>query len=115
MLLFGLKKGETDAHAIWQEIHRLETLVEDLWKVTMTSTWARRDIPDGPLLERWQHASRTVPCLMGLSTGHPKLTGEGRPIITSDLVLFSESAGLARTQSRWYRLGRKIDDGGPLQ
>lgn len=115
MLLFGRERGETDMNAVGREIQRYEQLIDDLWRVTLAPLCKSLDSIDAPLLDYWQLASRTVPCLMGLSTGHPKLTGEGRPIITSDLILFSESASLARTQSRWYRLGRKIDDGGPLQ
>ncbi|MBZ9656914.1 DUF6634 family protein [Phyllobacterium lublinensis] len=115
MLLFGLEKGETDLDAVGREIQRMEKLVDDLWRVSLIPILKRFDIHDAPLLDHWQPASRSVPCLIGLSTGHPKLTGEGRPIMTSDLVLFSESAGFARTRSRWYRLGQKANAGGNLQ
>lgn len=107
MLLFGFESGETDLTALGHEIQRLEKIIDDLWLVTGATIHKHLAFDDAPLLERWQLASRTVPCLIGLSTGHPKLPGEERPIITSDLLMFSETAGLARTASRWYRLGKK--------
>ena len=112
MLLFGLEKDETDMDAFGREIQRMEKLVDDLWRVSLIPILKSFEIPDAPLLDHWLPASRTVPCLMGLTTGHPELTGQGRAIITSDLVLFSESAGFARTRSRWYRLGKKSNGGG---
>jgi hypothetical protein len=107
MLLFGFESGETDLIAIGHEIQRLEKIIDDLWLVTGATIHKHLIFDDAPLLERWQFASRTAPCLVGLSTDHPKLPGQERPIITSDLLLISESAGLARTASRWYRLGKK--------
>ncbi|WP_394855537.1 DUF6634 family protein [Nitratireductor aquimarinus] len=40
-----------------------------------------------------------------LATGHPRLVGRERSIITSDLQLLSSDQMWARTTSRWYRLG----------
>ncbi|MHA6645859.1 DUF6634 family protein [Mesorhizobium sp. A623] len=62
-----------------------------------------------PILDRWCLGSRVVPCLVGFSTDHPELPGQGRLITTSDLWLLSEDMGWARTLSRWYRLGRPSD------
>lgn len=107
MLLFGFESGETDLIAIGQEIQRLEKVIDDLWLLTGATIHKHLTFDNAPLLDRWQIASRTVPCLIGLSTGHPKLPGKERPIITSDLLLLSETVGLARTGSRWYRLGKK--------
>jgi hypothetical protein len=64
---------------------------------------------EAPILDRWILASTMVPCLAGLSTGHPRLVGENRLIATSDLWLLSEDRSWARTLSRWYRLGRPAD------
>lgn len=64
---------------------------------------------DTPLLDRWTVGYRPVACLVGLSTGHPLLPGDGRQIATSDLMLMSQDRSWARTLSRWYRLGRPAD------
>ena len=53
-----------------------------------------------PILDRWILGQRVVPCLAGLSTGHPRLVGQGRLIGTSDLWLLSEDRAWARTLSR---------------
>ncbi|WP_425299311.1 DUF6634 family protein [Pseudaminobacter soli (ex Zhang et al. 2022)] len=67
---------------------------------------------EAPILGRWRLAHRLVPCLSGVSTGHPKLPGENRPIGTSDVWLMSEERCWARTLSRWYRLGRPAGQSG---
>lgn len=46
----------------------------------------------------WSHALR------GVVHGHPSLV-DGGDIVTSQLVYLDTSNGLARTASRWYRLG----------
>ena len=60
---------------------------------------------DAPLLDRWAFGARPAACLVGLSSGHPILAGNGRMITTSDLILISQDGAWARTLSRWYRLG----------
>jgi hypothetical protein len=94
------------------EMERLATLVADMGRI-------HRGVPpeamagdDAPILDRWILARRAVPCLAGLSTGHPRLVGENRLIGTSDLWLLSEDHGWARTLSRWYRLGRPAERSG---
>lgn len=44
---------------------------------------------EAPILDRWVVAQRLIPCLGGLSSGHPLLFGSGRLIGTSDLWLMS--------------------------
>jgi len=52
----------------------------------------------------WRLASRPAACLEGFVTDHPTL-GIDR-VTTSELYYFDKKAGIARTLSRWYRLGR---------
>lgn len=65
---------------------------------------------DMPMLEDWFPA--IVPekteelALIGTVSGHPRLR-DGRPIVTSNVVVLNVDAGLARTMSRWYRLGER--------
>lgn len=59
-------------------------------------------------LDRWALARRPVPCLIGTPTGHPRI-GDGKPCLSSELYFLDEQAGIARTFSRWYRLGTPAD------
>lgn len=61
-------------------------------------------------IERWAIARRTVPCLVGVATGHPKL-GDGHPIFSSELYFLDRARGVARTFSRFYRLGSEATPG----
>ena len=87
-------------------LERVKALAADLTLVLEGRTPERIAPRDAPVLERWFLARRAEPCLVGLSTGHPLLPGDGRPIATSELWLLSEDRMWARTLSRWYRLGR---------
>ena len=107
MLLFNHRHEPSAGFAA--EMERMAALVADMESI-------RRGVPpqamagdDAPVLDRWVLAMRTVPCLAGLSTGHPELAGENRLIGTSDLWLLSKDHTWARTLSRWYRLGRRAD------
>jgi hypothetical protein len=110
MLLFG-RETPTDEMLIFQ-MDRLAALAADL-------ECARRGVsPEAmagdaaPILDRWIFAQRIVPCLAGLSTGHPRVVGENRLIATSDLWLLSKDHNWGRTLSRWYRLGRPAEQAG---
>ena len=101
--------GKADQGAVFDyQLARLIALVDDMERI-------RAGVPpehlaiDPPILERWIVANRPAPCLAGLSSGHPVLMGEARPIATSDLCLFADDHSWARTLSRWYRLGRPAD------
>ena len=88
------------------EIRRLSALMADM--SALRGGASPEDLTDGepPFLDGWVMAQRPIPCLVGLSSGHPRLFGTGRPIATSDLWLMSADNSWARTLSRWYRLGR---------
>lgn len=110
MLLFG-RETPTDEMVTFQ-VDRLVNLAADLERL-------RRGVPPevmggdaAPILDRWILAQRIVPCLAGLSTGHPQLVGAERLIGTSDLWVLSEDRNWGRTLSRWYRLGRPAEHSG---
>lgn len=88
------------------EFRRLSALLADM--SVLRSGASPADLANGepPFLDGWVVAQRPIPCLVGLSSGHPRLVGTGRPIATSDLWLMSADNSWARTLSRWYRLGR---------
>lgn len=62
---------------------------------------------DTPLLENFVFGKRTVTCLKGTAFGHPSLNATVSTT-TSALALINLDAGVARTQSRWYRLGQQL-------
>jgi hypothetical protein len=112
MLMFTLRDRPSEAFVF--ETERLASLVTDMERIR------RGELPkalasgeDAPILDRWILGHRPVPCLAGLSTGHPRLAGVNRAIATSDLWLMSEDRTWARTLSRWYRLGRPAEQSGP--
>ncbi|RWC29960.1 hypothetical protein EN850_12440 [Mesorhizobium sp. M8A.F.Ca.ET.207.01.1.1] len=109
MLRFG-PNIDLDLTAFGDERVRLEALVADLWHVSLNQRPALSVTRDAPILEEWRLALRPTLCLTGVTTGHPKLPGNRRAIVTSGLWMFSEQLGLGRTASRWYRLGRPVSD-----
>lgn len=56
----------------------------------------------------WTLGKRVVPCLIGRPMGHPVIS-DGRPAFSSELFFFDPHRGIARTMSRWYRLGTRVE------
>lgn len=52
----------------------------------------------------WAVVDRSVPCLVGRTIGHPTIA-DYHAACTSELFYLDEERGVARTMSRWYRLG----------
>ena len=57
-----------------------------------------------PLLDRYKLVLGWSHAMGGIVTGHPLLP-DGREIVTSQLMYLDPAMGLARTLSRWYRVG----------
>lgn len=115
MHCFGNARAETDYRAIRAEIERLEELTAALQVICMPfpipmDQMLARSLYNAPILDQWRFAIRPVTSLVGLSTGHPRLPGDRRSIVTSEIFLISEELGWARSYSRWYRLGRRFGD-----
>jgi hypothetical protein len=55
-------------------------------------------LEDHRLVLGWCHAMK------GTVAGHPSLP-DGNEVVTSQLIYMNSDIGLARTLSRWYRLG----------
>lgn len=81
-------------------IERLRSLADDL--EALAKGW----LPDGPtaVMTSWSYATRAAPCLVGNAFGHPKID-DNRRAFTSEVFYIDPSRRLARTLSRWYRLG----------
>lgn len=108
MIQFERRDGERDQYHEFQ-LGRLRALVADFERVGDGALPESLAGQEAPFLDRWSVGQRAIPCLVGLSTGHPKLPGQNRLIGTSDLWLLSEDHCWARTLSRWYRLGRPAE------
>lgn len=97
--------GQPVSENFMKELARLKQLVTDLEMIA-----AGRPPPEisgeteVPTLSNWLQIERPVPALVGLSSGHPRLPGEARPVVTSHVVMISNDEKWARTLSRWYRL-----------
>ena len=114
MILFEHGRSRTTDPAFDIEQARLIALLSDMDRLRVGVS-PEHLAEDAPFLDRWTVGYRPVSCLIGLSTNHPLLPGDGRQIVTSDLVLMSQDRSWARTLSRWYRLGRPADGAIPDQ
>nr|WP_325265540.1 DUF6634 family protein [uncultured Rhizobium sp.] len=85
-----------------QLVQRLRQLADELED---SSSPTRRPVTR---IDRWALANRTVPCLIGIPTAHPKI-GDGEPLFSSELYYLDPEACIARSFSRWYRLGEQVD------
>lgn len=94
------------------EFRRLSELLADMSALRNGASPEELARGGPPFIDGWFVAQTTVPCLVGLSSGHPILRGNGRSIATTDLWLMSADQSWARTMSRWYRLGRPAGHSG---
>jgi hypothetical protein len=88
-----------------KEIGRLKNLLAAL-EALEAGTIDPQALKGAPLLDKWSHSSRKVPCLEGVVEGHPQLP-DGEKIATSEAYvhLRADDEHFVRTLSRWYRLG----------
>jgi hypothetical protein len=79
----------------------------------VTTAPTTQELQEAPLLDGWIAAMAYTGHLLLLGTveGHP--TAGSGTISTSPLVKIDTDAGYARTLSRWYRLGRPMQDTDP--
>ena len=82
-------------------IPRLERLTRDLEEISRKN---HRMSGSSVLLEDFFLCQRAVPCLAGHMFGHPEIDN-GSPGFTSELFYLDPERRVARTLSRWYRLG----------
>lgn len=88
-----------DARRLSADLHSIESeLIETM------------SLDTAPILQAHQMYSRRTACLSGYVFGHPSL-GDGREIMTSQLIYMDTEAGIARTVNRWYRLGHPAGTG----
>jgi hypothetical protein len=91
---------------------RLRALATDLEAAAAGHLPDAEALRDAPVLDWWSLAARSTLCLVGERSGHPELRGDGRMTVTSAVYIVDLETGIARTLSRWYRLGRERNAGG---
>ncbi len=82
----------------------LRRLADDLEDVEQS---LERQAPRAAM-NSWTLGKRSVPCLIGRPLGHPVIS-DGKPACSSELFYLDPERGIARTMSRWYRLGTRVD------
>jgi hypothetical protein len=85
-----------------ETITRLRLLADDLESVCKGIVPA---VPDVSVSE-WFLQYKAAPCIVGKVSGHPTVRGDY--VATTEVFFLNESLGLARTSTRWYRLGRPL-------
>ncbi|MEO9960688.1 MAG: DUF6634 family protein [Nisaea sp.] len=95
---------QTERANFERTIELYASLIADLQEIIDKGWPSSDELPDAPVLDCWGLSHTRVPCIVGSVTGHPELEGG---ITTSALYAWSRSLGVARTQSRWYRLGKE--------
>ena len=88
-------------------VQKIKAAAADLQRLEDGWMPSQADLRDAVILEDWRIAGDPITgqiVFWGRSIGHPIL-GD-RLITTSPLVWISEDRTIARTLSRWYRLGR---------
>lgn len=78
---------------------RLRSLLTDLERLTLPGDYSAPD--NAVIIRNCYLASRAVPCLMGVMSGHPSI--KDGPGITSELFYLDRKRRVGRTLSRWYR------------
>ena len=94
---FGMSR-----HAL---VSRLRTLADDLEEL---DEYDNGKVQPPAMINEWALAKRAVPCLIGVPTRHPKIE-DGHTLFSSSLFYLDEERGLARSFSRWYQLGTRVD------
>ncbi len=101
-LLEGSGYLESDITAT---VARLRMLADDLESLSRVVNLPEPQVT----VSHWLIGRRAVPCLIGKVRGHPTVTGN--IAATTEVFFLNQMAGLARTSSRWYRLGRAAGHG----
>jgi len=93
-----------------EEIDRLSGLVVALREVLENGMPTAASLNGSPVIDDWSIIDMPRRALTGRIYSHPHLGISPRGIgVTSDLYLIDSTMGVARTLSRWYRLGGRND------
>jgi hypothetical protein len=85
-------------------IEKLRRLADDLENIDQEPAGISPQVA----MTSWALGRRTAPCLIGRPVGHPNIS-DGRLAYSSQLFYLDMKRGIARTMSRWYSLGTRVD------
>ena len=106
MFIENLKDPKA-AKLLSSDIAKLQGLLDDL-KSLRAGTYPSRDtLRNAPLLDDYRVITRGIAALSGDVTGHPTISGNDTPMVSSPLFVVLKEIPAARTLSRWYRLGER--------
>lgn len=91
--------------------HRLRayrSLARDIERVIKGEGPSEADLENAPYLDAWGFVASRDIALFGFARDHPLI--EPGPITTSTLCILDPQGNWARTYSRWYRLGGRLED-----
>lgn len=97
---------DVERASVARTVELYAAVVYDLRDVLQNGWPSPEELPEAPVLDAWVLSQRAVPNLQGRAVDHPVLSGDWTH--TSPLHAISVAAGVARTQSRWYRLGEPL-------
>lgn len=104
MLIDDLADPQTQLE-LSEHIERLSDILDDLVALRGGVLPDELALRDAPRLENYSTVLTPSSALRGIASGHPILGAEPRFIVTSPLVALLPGHELARTMSRWYRIG----------
>ncbi|WP_426954556.1 DUF6634 family protein [Muricoccus radiodurans] len=90
------------------EADRMERLAADLRTIAEGRAPQPHDLEESPVVERWRYVARTVPTIVGVGKGHPRLR-DGF-VQTTEILAIDLVGRWARTLSRYYVLGEERSD-----
>lgn len=82
----------------------MRRLLRDLEQLEAGTLDTADILGNAPLLEDYRLVLGWCHGMKGIVTDHPLLP-DGQEVVTSQLMYLDPDAGLARTLSRWYRVG----------
>ncbi len=94
----------------WLDNEAVERLLKDICRAN-AGEFDIASIANAPVLADYKTALGYAFALQGVVRGHPRLR-DGKEIVTSQLFYLNQELGIARTMSRWYRLGKRDQDRG---
>ncbi|MBO6895124.1 MAG: hypothetical protein JJ866_24520 [Roseibium sp.] len=95
------------AELLSSDIAKLEALLDDLKALRAGNYPSNDTLSKAPFLNDYRVIKRGIAALSGDVTGHPTISGNNEPMVSSPLFVVLKDIGAARTLTRWYRLGER--------
>ncbi|MBG6143390.1 hypothetical protein IWQ51_001509 [Labrenzia sp. EL_142] len=100
-------KDPKAAELLSADIEKLQRLLDDLNDLRAGNYPSNDTLSKAPFLNDYLVIKRGIAALSGDVTGHPTISGNDAPMLSSPLFVVLKDIGAARTLSRWYRLGER--------